>query len=257
MCSLKEEVLHDRDLCRRAQAGDAAAHEAVFAGSQRLIASRIAAVIGESGHWPANVSLADAEQEGRLALFCALRAWDGRRPLTTLAVTCIDRQLRRWRAKTFPVLHVSRAAYTAAHGHFPGAVSLDDGGDGDRRPLGGTIADTSVWGSDPLLLVEAKERVAEVAAIARARPEIAEPRPARSRQSRSKVILLHRWISGWCSMGWDFAAPQPESGPTRSPRTAGRPVQRPRRGFAFWDLRPPGANLWVKGRPQPTSLQRS
>ena len=133
------------------------------------------------------------------------------------------------------MLHVSRAVYTAAHGHFPGAVSLDSARDGDLRPLGDMIADDSVLGSDPLLLVEAKERAAEVAAIARAQPEItgAEPRPARTRQRRCKVIVLHRWNSGWCSTSWDFAAPQPGSGRWRPHSTAGRSVGRTQRGFAL------------------------
>lgn len=214
-------VLHDKGLCLSAQAGTASAQEQVFAGSEGLVRSRIGHVIG-MGRWPANVSLADAEQEARLALFRALLSWDGRRPLTTLAVTCIDRQLRRWRAQTFPTLHMSRAAYAASHGHVPIPTSLDAPGDGAGRSVGETLSDPSAGGGDPLVILERVETVRErSAAITAARGRAGTPLPPpASRQSRThgrprlRVVEVHHGRSSWSSLRLAFAA---ECGKNRRP----------------------------------------
>lgn len=205
MRSCSDGVLHDQALCRRAQAGDPDAQTEVFSGCDRLVRSRIDHVIGV-GRWPANVSLADAEQEARMALFRALLSWDGRRPLTTLAVTCIDRQLRRWRAQTFPVLHMSRAAYAAAHGQVPAPASLDDPGGGDSRPLADRVTDTTGWGRDPLAILEGAETVREFLAAIRAgagpaRPRTAASQPAhRRRRASVRVVAVLHSGSPWSSL---------------------------------------------------------
>ena len=189
-----------------------------MAGSVALVRSRIARVVGfRGGRWPANVSLADAEQEGMLAVWCALRAWDGCRPLTTLAVICIDRQLRRWRAQTFPVLHVSRAKYAAAKGRFPAPASLDQAWAEGGPTLGERTADGSVWSCDPLLLLEMKERVAEEAARRAICPGAAghQRRTTPVALPSYRIIALRRWDSGWYALGWAFATPLSVAPPTR------------------------------------------
>lgn len=236
----KAGVLHDKPLCMSAQAGNVAAQELVLAGSEGLIHSRIAHVIG-IGRWPANVSRDDAEQEARLALVRALWAWDGKRPLTTLAVTCIDRQLRRWRAQRFPVLHMSRAAYTAVHGHVASPVALDDTGDGASRPLAERIPDTSGRGRDPLAILEAAETVRERLAVIAAAgvpataagPTSRRPHP-RPRMAVRTVVVRHSG-SSWGSLCFAFGVERCGTGGSVSrrspaaappvPKTSWRPLR--------------------------------
>lgn len=142
-------ALKDTNLCRRAKAGDSDAMDTLFTGARPLIRSRIHLVIG-GGHWPANVEREDAEQEAEMAVFRALQSWDGVRPFSTLVVTCIDRQLRRWRSKTFPVVHVPENVYSRGEYHEQAPLPLLGATDDERSLLDVLTTSGSGWGADPL-----------------------------------------------------------------------------------------------------------
>ena len=69
------------------------------------------------------------------ALLKALRTWDGIPPFSTLAVTCIDRALRRWRGKTFPIVHVPENVYSTGQFHERLPLPLDATSAEDRSSV--------------------------------------------------------------------------------------------------------------------------
>ena len=146
----------DPVVCLRAKAGDADAMALLFDQARPLIRSRIYQVVGPSRGWPAAVDHQDAEQEAAEAILRAIRSWDGVRPFATLAVTCIDRRLRRWRSKTFPVVHVPERVYSRGEYHEQTPLSLVATGEDDHRPMVDRLPSQSVWGADPLELVTAR-----------------------------------------------------------------------------------------------------
>ena len=141
-------ALKDKELCQRAKSGDSNALDTLFTEARPLIRSRIWRVIGY-GQWPPSVDREDAEQEAAEALLKALRSWDGVRPLTTLAVTCIDRALRRWRGKTFPIVHVPENVYSKGQYHEKMPLSLN-------ADHGRSLLEVLAGGKDPLDILTAR-----------------------------------------------------------------------------------------------------
>ena len=223
MAAVEEDLqpsLRDLDLCRRAKAGDPLAQKELCAAGLGLVRWRIHRVIG-SGRFPPNVSPEDAEQEGMLALWRALQTWDGVRAFTTLAVLCIDRQIRRWRSSVFPALHTSRNAFAAAHGHTPSTVALD--APTLDRSIYDLLPDSSLTGCNPLDWVEALDAVHEHAA-----------RPARTRRrrpcSRQRLLPVSLTVVPLKGTNWNAVCiafpgtPEPMAPRPRAPR---RPRQAP------------------------------
>ena len=189
------EALKDLDLCRRAQSGDEQALETVLQNSVKFVRLVMSRVIG-SRRLPPNVSIEDGEQEGMLALIRILQpqdrmpsAWNGRDPLTTYAYRCIENQIRRWVAKTFPCVHVPEQKYVIAR--RANSLSLDapaNPSDEMGRTLGDCIADR---GSDPALMMERREERQELLARAEQAKRVRGGRTASARVTRTSCTRSH------------------------------------------------------------------